>query len=128
MGVIAEQHMQYAMTALVTIWSVTTTFALAQSRPTSQPVAAPGASLQLLADGFTFTEGPACDATGNVYFTDQPSDRILKWDAGTGKISTFLQPCGRSNGLCFDVAGNLIAGADEKTQMRSFDPDGKLTV
>ena len=42
-------------------------------------IIAPGATLQKLAGGFLFTEGPACDGGGNVFFTDQPNDRILKW-------------------------------------------------
>ena len=60
-------------------------------------IIAPGAKVELLADGFKFTEGPASDDKGNVYFTDQPNDRILKWSID-GKLSTFMQPCGRSNG------------------------------
>ena len=40
-------------------------------------IIAPGAKVELLADGFKFTEGPAADADGNVFFTDQPNDRIL---------------------------------------------------
>src|SRR6516162_9538032 len=77
------------------------------------PVIAAGAKLEKLAGDFKFTEGPAADADGNVYFTDQPNDRILKWSTD-GKLSTFLQRCGRSNGLCFDADGNLWACADEK--------------
>lgn len=87
-----------------------------------------GATLQKLSGGFIFTEGPASDAKGNVYFTDQPSDRILKWNASDGKISTYLQPCGRSNGLCFDENGDLWACADEKNEMWRISPDGKKTV
>lgn len=91
-------------------------------------VAAPGAKLQRLADGFKFTEGPACDAHGNIYFTDQPNDRIMEWSAD-GKLSTFMQPCGRSNGLCFDSRGNLLACADEHNQLWSISmPDKKVTV
>ena len=56
-------------------------------------VLAPGAKLEKLAGDFEFTEGPACDAEGNVFFTDQPNDRILKWSID-GKLSTFMQPCG----------------------------------
>src|SRR6266705_3428641 len=74
-------------------------------------IIAPGATLEKLAGDFTFTEGPACDAQGNVFFTDQPNDRILKWST-EGKLTTFLQPCGRANGLSFDRAGNLWAYAD----------------
>lgn len=87
----------------------------------------PGAEVQKLADGFKFTEGPAADKSGNVFFTDQPNDRILKWSVA-GKLSTFMQPCGRSNGLCFDGKGNLLACADEKNQLWSIDPAGKVTV
>src|ERR1043165_10142 len=75
-------------------------------------VIAPGATLQQVSHDFQFTEGPASDSEGNVYFTDQPNDRIMKWSAADGSISTFLEPCGRSNGLCFDPKGRLIACAD----------------
>lgn len=89
---------------------------------------APGAKLEKLAGGFVFTEGPASDEAGNIYFTDQPKDRIHKWSVD-GKLTTFLSPCGRSNGLCFDAKGMLIACADEKNEMWSIEPaNGKVTV
>lgn len=90
-------------------------------------IIAPGAALQKLAGGFSFTEGPACDAHGNVYFTDQPTDRILKWSV-TGKLSVFLSPAGRSNGLCFDAHGDLWACADERNQLWRITPQGKVSV
>jgi len=90
-------------------------------------VIAPGATLQKLAREFSFTEGPACDAQGNVFFTDQPNDRIMKWSV-EGKLSTFMHPCGRANGLSFDYEGNLWACADEKNEMWRIDPAGKATV
>jgi gluconolactonase len=88
---------------------------------------APGAQVEKLADGFAFTEGPTADAAGNVFFTDQPNDRILKWSVD-GKLTTFLQPAGRSNGMYFDRAGNLIACADEKNELWSIAKDGKAAV
>lgn len=90
-------------------------------------IIAKGAKLEKLSGGFEFTEGPASDAKGNVYFTDQPNDRILKWSVD-GKLSTFMQPCGRSNGLCFDKQGSLWACADEKNEMWRISPSGKKTV
>jgi len=90
-------------------------------------IIAPGAKVEKLADGFRFTEGPACDAKGNVFFTDQPNDRILKWSVD-GELSTFMQPCGRSNGLCFDDKGDLWACADEKNQLWRIRPDGQVDV
>ncbi len=90
-------------------------------------IIAPGAKLEKLADGFSFTEGPACDSHGNVFFTDQPNDRIMEWST-EGKLSTFKQPCGRANGLSFDAEGNLWACADEKNELWKIAPDGTVTV
>ena len=85
----------------------------------NSPVAAE-AKLVKLAGGFKFTEGPAPDADGNVYFTDQPNDRIHIWST-EGKLSTFLEPCGRSNGLCFDKEGRLWACADAQNELWRID-------
>jgi gluconolactonase len=90
-------------------------------------VLAPGATVEKLAGDFRFTEGPTCDAAGNVFFTDQPNDRIMKWSVD-GKLSTFMQPAGRANGMYFDPQGNLIACADETNALWSIAPDGKVTA
>jgi gluconolactonase len=99
----------------------------AQPTNWSSPVIAPGAELEKLADGFKFTEGPTCDRDGNIFFTDQPNNRIMKWGVD-GKLSTFMQPAGRANGMFFDSLGNLIACADENTELWAITPDGKHTV
>lgn len=84
------------------------------------------AELIKVADGYAFTEGPAADAKGNVFFTDQPNDRILKWSTD-GKISVFFEG-GRCNGLYFDRHGNLLACADNENELWSIHPDGTHTV
>lgn len=91
-------------------------------------IIAPGAELQKLAGEYAFTEGPAVDRDGNIYFTDQPNDRIVKWTAADGSVEDWLKPAGRSNGTYFDQAGNLIACADEKNELWSIAPDKKVTV
>ena len=88
---------------------------------------APGAAVEKLAADFAFTEGPASDSAGNVYFTDQPNDRILKYDL-EGNLTTWMQPSGRSNGLCFDKQGFLWACADLKNELWRIAPDKKVTV
>ena len=93
----------------------------------SENVTAPGAKLEKLAGGFAFTEGPTCDRAGNLFFVDQPNNRIMEWSAD-GKLSTFLQPSGYANGMCFDANGNLIACADEHNQLWSIAPDKTVTV
>jgi gluconolactonase len=90
-------------------------------------VIAPGAKLEKLSGEFQFAEGATCDAQGNVFFTDQPNNRIMKWSLD-GKLSTFLEPAGRANGMYFDHQGNLLACADEKTELWSISPDGKHMV
>lgn len=92
-----------------------------------QSIIAPGAKVEKLAGGFEFTEGPAVDAAGNVFFTDQPNNRILKWSVD-GDLSIFLEPSGRSNGLYFDKKGNLLACADLNNQLWSIDSSGKAAV
>ena len=90
-------------------------------------VFAPGAKLEKLSGGFQFTEGPTRDKHGNIFFTDQPNNRIMKL-GDDGKLSEFLKPAGRANGMYFDANGNLLACADEKTELWSITSDGKHTV
>ncbi len=93
----------------------------------SSGVTAPGAKVTLLAEGFKFTEGPAADAEGNVYFTDQPNDRICEWSVD-GKLTDFMKPCGRSNGMFFDKQGNLWTCADMDNELWMIDPQGNVTM
>ena len=106
---------------LTVIFSALTLTALADG------VVAPDTKLEKLSGGFAFTEGPTCDARGNLFFVDQPNDRIMEWSAD-GKLSTFLQPSGRANGMMFDAHGNLIACADERNALWSIAPDKKISV
>ena len=90
-------------------------------------IIAPGATLHLVSSQFSFTEGPAANKKGDVYFTDQPNNKIWKYST-KGKLSVFLDKSGRSNGLYFDQKGNLVACADEKNELWSISPKGKITV
>lgn len=91
-------------------------------------VIADGAELTLVADEYKFTEGPALAKDGNIFFTDQPNDRIVKWNAADNTVSDYMKPAGRSNGLYFDHDGNLLAAADEKNELWRISPDKKVTV
>jgi gluconolactonase len=83
--------------------------------------------LKQVATNYAFTEGCSADKDGNVYFTDQPNDKV--WKYGTdGKITLFMEKSGRSNGTFFDKKGNLILCADEKGELWSVDKKGKATV
>ena len=94
----------------------------------SKNIVATDKKLELLADGYIFTEGPISDKNGNVFFTDQPNNKIIRWDAESGKTAVFTDDSGRSNGLYFDKKGNLIACADMDNQLWQFDKKGKHKV
>jgi gluconolactonase len=95
-------------------------------------VLAEGAKVEKLAGGFSFTEGPAADAKGNIFFTDIPNNRIHKWSLeGSplgGKLSTFRENSGGANGLYFDKKGNLLACEGGGRRLVSIDPKGNVTV
>jgi gluconolactonase len=85
------------------------------------------AKAQLISNQFSFTEGASVDKKGNVFFTDQPNDKI--WEYSTsGKLTVFLDSAGRSNGMYFDNKGNLVTCADEHDQLWSISPKGKVKV
>jgi gluconolactonase len=82
---------------------------------------------KLIARQFSFTEGASCDRKGNVFFTDQPNNKIWEYTID-GKLLLFLDSAGRSNGMYFDARGNLLTCADEKDELWSISPDKKITV
>lgn len=90
-------------------------------------VVAPGAELKQVSSQFTFTEGPAVNKKGDIYFTDQPNDKIWLYDT-SGKLSLYMDKTGRSNGLYFDKKGNLISCADANDELWSISPAKKVTV
>ncbi|MCL5279306.1 MAG: SMP-30/gluconolactonase/LRE family protein [Planctomycetes bacterium] len=88
---------------------------------------APGAEVKKVVNDFQFTEGPAGDAVGNVYFSDIPSNRIIKWSLD-GTPHVFLDNSGGANGLYFDKDGNLLACQGEARRLVSISPKGEITV
>ncbi len=115
--------MRYLLPFIIVLSSCAAT---AQESEQSKLVAK-GATPVLVASDYKFTEGPAVDGKGNVFFTDQPNNRILKWSPGAG-VTVFMENAGRSNGLYFDRSGNLLACADEKNELWLIDPDKNVTV
>jgi gluconolactonase len=87
----------------------------------------PGATPRLVAHTFAFTEGASVDRKGNVFFTDQPNNRIWEYDT-RGRLSVFMDSAGRSNGMYFDAHGNLVTCADEIDELWSISPRKKVRV
>ena len=86
------------------------------------------AEIELISSQFSFTEGPAADAFGNVYFTDQPNDKIYVWNWKTNQIEEFLEKTGRANGTFFDQEGNLLTCSDENGEIWKINEEGVAEV
>jgi gluconolactonase len=88
----------------------------------------PAGEITKVHTGFKFTEGPAADGNGNVYFSDIPNNRIHKVDA-EGKLSTVLENSKGCNGLMVDARGRLIACQGEAKKLIALDIETKkITV
>jgi gluconolactonase len=92
-----------------------------------ESVVAPGAKLELVKDGFQFTEGPAADAQGNVFFTDVRASRIYKWSE-SGELTLFRENTGGANGLYFSSDGRLMACEGDNGRIVSLDLKGQVTI
>ena len=82
----------------------------------------------VLSSQFTFTEGPASDKFGNVYFTDQPNDKIYFWNWKTNKIELFLDKTGRANGTYFDKNDNLVTCSDDNGEIWKINKNKEIEV
>ena len=99
----------------------------AEPKPAGKSVVAPGAKPVKIVGKFKFTEGPAVDAKGNVFFTDIPRNLIYKYSVD-GKLSVWFEKSEAANGLFFDAKGNLVACQGGAGRVASIDPKGKLRV
>jgi len=97
-----------------------------QDMPLSQ-VLIDGEDWQLVADGYNFTEGPAVDRQGNVFFTDVPESKIYKIDL-TGKVSLFAENTAKTNGLMFGPDGHLFGCRNGDEQIVAYKDDGSFDV
>lgn len=85
-------------------------------------------TVEKLATGFLFTEGPLWHAAQRyLLFSDMPGDHLRKWSAGEG-VTTFRKPCAQSNGLAWDREGRLIVCEHATSRLTRTEADGTSTV
>jgi gluconolactonase len=109
---------------LGTVLLLTSSFAFGQDLPLSG-VLVDGKNWELVSDGHKFTEGPAVDAKGQVYFTDIPQNKIHKIDL-EGKVSVFLENSQGTNGLMFGPDGKLYGCQSGARKIVAFDDKGQV--
>ncbi|HEY6902075.1 MAG TPA: SMP-30/gluconolactonase/LRE family protein [Puia sp.] len=86
-----------------------------------------GGPLKAISRQFLFTEGAAVDRKGNVFFTDQPNNKIWEYTLD-GQLVLFMDSAGRANGMYFDPKGRLVACADQEDQLWSIDAKKQVKV
>jgi sugar lactone lactonase YvrE len=87
----------------------------------------PGEGWQLVAEGYKFTEGPAANAKGEVFFNDIPNSKTYKVGLD-GKVSVFIADSKKANGQAFGPDGRLYAVATGEEKIIAYDAQGKAMV
>lgn len=98
--------------------------------PSRQPLVQfldPASHWEQIEGTYGFTEGPAPDGKGSVYFTDITNNRIHKIDP-SGKVSLFASDTGGANGLMFGPDGKLYACQGSRNRVVAYDAQGKPEV
>jgi gluconolactonase len=94
--------------------------------PQLQEILIPGEDWKLVADGYKFTEGPAVNALGEVFFNDVPSSKTYKVSLD-GEVTEFLGETNKGDGQAIGPDGRLYSVAGGGEQIIAYDADGKAT-
>jgi gluconolactonase len=78
------------------------------------------ADFKVFGDGYGFTEGPAADRDGNVYFSDGRNNSIYRWQS-TGPITLFTSDSTDANGMMFSAQGELYVCEGAAYRVVAFD-------
>ncbi len=95
--------------------------------PQLQQVLIPGEEWQLVAEGYKFTEGPAVNTRGEVFYNEVPDSKTFKVGLD-GKVTEFLSDSNRGDGQSFGPDGRLYAVAGKTEQILAYTPDGKPSM
>jgi gluconolactonase len=96
--------------------------------PDLQEILLPGESWQLVAEGYKFTEGPAVNAKGEIFFNEVPTSKTFKVGLD-GKVSAWLDgTSNKGDGQSFGSDGRLYAVAGGTEQVVAYNNDARPTV
>src|SRR5215471_2921191 len=86
-----------------------------------------GRNWDLIGKGYQLTADSAVDGSGNVYFTDARTNRILKVD-GDGHITVWIDNSGGAHGVAMGPDGRLYAGQHDRKRIVTISSDGQQSV
>jgi len=92
-----------------------------------QEILLPGEDWKLVGEGYQFTEGPAVNAQGEVFYNDVPRGKTFKVGLD-GQVSEFLTDSKKGDGQIFGPDGRLYAAAGATDQILAWDPSGKAAM
>jgi gluconolactonase len=87
----------------------------------------PGEDWQLVSEGYTFLEGPAVNAKGEVFFSDVTNSKTYNI-ARDGRVNQFIADSKKGNGQAFGPDGRLYAVATGEQKVIAYEPDGTAKV
>jgi gluconolactonase len=92
-------------------------------------VLADGATVEKVAGGFQFTEGPVYHAeTDSVIFSDIPADTLHRYFIATKKVEVFRKPSGQTNGNTRDHQGRLLCCEHLNRRVSRIETDGMVVT
>jgi sugar lactone lactonase YvrE len=97
------------------------------SAPRAQEVLIPGEGWQLVAEGFKSTRGPACNASGEVFFADTSNNKLHRIDLD-GKVSEFVADAGQAHCVTIGADGKLYTISERSSRLMSYDTAGVGTL
>jgi len=96
--------------------------------PRLMQVVAPDSTLESLATGFQFLEGPVWLAEQRaLIFSDIPGDTMYRWDAAGG-TTVYRQPSRKANGNTLDHQGRILTCEHATSRVVRQELDGRLTL
>jgi gluconolactonase len=87
------------------------------------------APIRRLHIGTSWAEGPAWNGVGRyLVWSDIPANVQLRWIEDDGRVTTFRNPAGNSNGNTFDYEGRQVACEHGNRRVARYEPDGTVTT
>lgn len=85
--------------------------------------------MERVVDHGRWLEGPAYHPVGRfVLFSDAPNDRVLRYDEVSGRVDTFTDPAGFTNGRTLDRQGRFVTCEHGARRVTQLEHDGTTTV
>jgi enterochelin esterase-like enzyme/sugar lactone lactonase YvrE len=97
------------------------------SAPRAREILIPGEDWQLVAEGFKSTRGPACNASGEVFFADTAANQIHRIGLD-GNISVFAKKAGQAHCVTVGADGTLFTISEKSGKIMRYDATGKGSV